>query len=150
MTIPHRGHEPDQLAGGSLIPRELGDLRAEVAVQPREFQPGMADHSLHRLGRGTRTQREAELLVVRARRHRPVDMRVHAWRDTDQDPLTGRGQCREADDLGGAVHRDAPRAIAEGRLQVPRGLRVPVHDDPLGGEVHRTRHRQFAGRADVQ
>ena len=52
VAIPHRRHQPDQLARRGLVCRKFGELRAEVTVQADEPEFGMGEHSMHRVGGG--------------------------------------------------------------------------------------------------
>jgi hypothetical protein len=98
----------------------------------------------HGAGGRTGTERQAELLVLDAGRHRVVGVRIDTWRDADEHPLTRPGQSSDPGDLPGRVDHDPPDAVGYGGPQVGRGFRVAVQHDSLGGKADRARHRQFA------
>ena len=58
------GHDGDHPVDRLAVERRVGDLRADMAVQPDQVEDRVRQHPLHRVGGVVPGEREPELLVA--------------------------------------------------------------------------------------
>ena len=85
MPVAHLGRERDQHGGGIRQRLGLVDLRADVAVQPNQLQPGRLHGQGHRPLRVAGGDGKAELGVQLARLDVGVGVRGDAGGETEPD-----------------------------------------------------------------
>ena len=105
-----------------------------MAVQSDQLERRLVQDALCGRDGATVGQREAELLVVDARRHRRVSADVDARRHADQHPLRATRHARQVGDLHRRINDDTSDAGRRGFVQFVDRFGVAVQHD--SGRVH--------------
>ena len=145
--------QTDDAMGGDLEPRDVEDLRADMAVQSDEAEVVGLEDPPHRRHRRTAGQRQAELLVLVRGRDELVGVGFHADGDADQDILHHPGLAGdgvEPFDLGHRVQYHVTDAGFHRRGQLGHRFVVAMQRDPLRREIRVQRHGEFTAAAHVQ
>ncbi len=152
MPVADLGEQRHQPPYGRDVRVQAGDLRAEVAVQADQVQPGLAQDARDRVRRLAARHRNPELLALHPGPYGRVRARLDARHDADQHPLAAaRGhQGGEPGDLPGAVDDDPADAQPQGGTQVGGALGVAVQDEPAGREPRVGGQFQLARGTDVE
>ena len=123
------GHGGDHPANRLAVERGIGDLRADMTVQPDQVEAGVRQHARHRVRGVPTVEGEPELLVADPGGDGAVAVDVDVGGDPDQHPLPSLRQTGEVGDLAARIQHDAPDPDAHRGAQLVLRLRVAVHDD---------------------
>ena len=142
LVAAARGELPE-LGDRLQVRAAVGELGADVHVQPFDLEPGRAR-------RGDRDERlvrvEPELRAAVAGADRLVRLGFDAGRDADEHAAdAGLGRARR---LVERVERDERARLGRGAQLLVR-LVVPVHDQPLALDPRPPCERELAERGDV-
>jgi hypothetical protein len=143
------GHGGDHPMYGLAVQCRVGDLRADVAVQPDQVEDRVRQHALYRVGGVVLGEGEPELLVADAGGNRAVSVDVDVRGHPDEHRLALTGQSRQVGDLDAGIQHDAPNPDTDRVAELLGRFRVAVHDDAGGLHAAGQGDGQLTGRADV-
>jgi hypothetical protein len=136
VLVAYVGEELHDAARGHLESGHVEDLRADVRVNPDEFQTVEAEGTPYGFGGLAAREGDAELLVLVGGGDEFVGVRLDADGHPDLDALAlalALGDVGDPDDLLERVQDDPADADAHGALDLFRALVVAVEGDALGG-----------------
>ncbi len=152
VALVYARHQPDHAAHGHQVRLHVGDLGADVAVQPGQFEGALTEHPGDGVLRRAVREGQAELLVLGSGTDLLVAARRHPGHHPHHHLLAagGPGERGDPGDLRGAVDDDPADAQPERGREVAGRLRVAVQHHALGREPGGVREVEFTGRTDVQ